>query len=166
MTNEGDNGSVMPMGMPAGASGGMPPGAPSGSSAAGPGPLPAGPEASSPIQKPSPNLGAQAQGMAYMAVAVRLLSMAAQHVDPGSPAGKAVFRSIESLTRQMPAGAASPGVEKMALMTLMQSQQRGAAGAQLHGGGVMPPAPPQAPTMSPLQALGGGGPAPGPATAT
>jgi len=70
--------------------------------------------------------------------------------------GTAVYKTIKDLTRHMPTGAASPGVEKMALMSLLMKQKQDAPAQQMQ-----PPGAAKGNALAALGAQGGGGMPPG-----
>ena len=130
--------------------------APQGSAAsAQPGQPPIG---SSPATQPVPNRGQEAAGLAKLGVAIRVLESILPMVGSGSEVGKDVLKALNSLSKHVPVGSQSSGIDTSALQEMlmkarqMQPQiaamraaqgggQSGAAGAPGGGGdGAMPPA--------------------------
>lgn len=64
--------------------------------------------------------------MARLVWAVRLLEMSLPDLGAATEVGRDVMKSIMNLTKHTATGAASPGVERTALMELMQKQQQAA----------------------------------------
>ena len=93
--------------------------------------------------------------MAKLGLIVRLLESLVPSLGAGTEAGKDVLKALTSLSKHVPPGAVSPGVEQTSLMKLMvdQKQQQpqiaamraAMSGQQPNpGGGVMPPPSPAA----------------------
>lgn len=91
--------------------------------------------------------------MAKLGLIVRLLEQIVPLLGAGTEAGKDVLKSLTTLSKHVPPGAVSPGVESSALQKLqmMQKQQtpqiaamRAAMAQKAGGGGEAPPAPPAA----------------------
>lgn len=117
------------------------------------------PVGSSPATGPVPNKGQEAAGMAKLGLAIRLLESIVPQLGAGTEAGRDVLKALTSLSKHLPPGAVSPGVEKTSLMNMMQSQRQqqpqiaamraAMAGGQSPGGqspggqpGGEPPTPP------------------------
>lgn len=111
------------------------------------------PVGSSPATGPVPNKGLEAAGLAKLGLIVRLLESLIPALGSGTEAGKDVLKALTSLSKHVPPGAVSPGVENSSLMKLMQDQRQqqpqiaamrqAMAGPQNSGAGA-PPAPPPA----------------------
>jgi len=116
------------------------------------------PFGSSPVTQPTPNRGLQAGALGIVAQAVRLLEKALPMLGAETEPGKDVMRALPMLSKHIPPGAMSPGVENTALQQLMMQQRQQApmlqalramqggqaGGGQPPGGGGAPPAPPAA----------------------
>ena len=97
------------------------------------------PFGSSPVSAPTPNRGLQAAALAQVVWAVRLLEKALPGIGAATPAGKDIMKAISNLTKHIPAGAASPGMEQTALQGLMQSAKQEAPQLQaLKAAGAQP----------------------------
>ena len=131
----------MPVGLP-----------PSPASPPAPGQPPVG---SSPATGPVPNKGLEAAGMAKLGLIVRLLESIVPSLGAGTEAGKDVLKALTSLSKHVPPGAVSPGVEQSSVMKLMQDQRQqtpqiaamraAMSGQQNPGAGTPPPPQPPAP---------------------
>ena len=139
------------------APGGAPPSSPGGMPQPGAGTQPGQPPfGSSPVSAPTPNRGLQAAGLAQVVWAIRLLEKALPSIGAATPPGKDILKAISSLTKHVPAGAASPGMEQTALQGLMQQSKQEAPqlqamrAATAQGGPMTPGAPgaPGAPSPS------------------
>ena len=106
------------------------------------------PAGSSPATGPVPNKGLEAAGMAKLGLIVRLLESVVPQLGVASEDGKDVLKALTSLSKHVPPGAVSPGVEQTALQKMMinQKQQtpqiaamRAAMAGQNSGGGAPPP---------------------------
>ena len=111
------------------------------------------PVGSSPATGPVPNKGLEAAGMARLGMVVRLLESIVPQLGAGTEAGKDVLKALTSLSKHIPPGAVSPGVEQTSLMKLMQDQRQQqpqiaamraamAGGQQNPGAGAAPTSPP------------------------
>ena len=131
---------------------GAPPPSPGGMPQPGAGTQPGQPPfGSSPVSAPTPNRGLQAAGLAQIVWAVRLLEKALPQIGAGTPPGKDILKAISSLTKHVPAGAASPGMEQTALQGLMQQSKQEAPQLQAMraAGGPSAPGTPGGPPASP-----------------
>ena len=72
-----------------------------------------------PVQMPTPDRGSQAAALAQVSWAVRLLEKALPLLGVASPPGKDVMSALKSLSKHVPPGSMSPGVENNALQQLM-----------------------------------------------
>lgn len=91
--------------------------------------------------------------MAKLGLVIRMLESIVPQLGAGTEAGKDVLKALTSLSKHVPPGANSPGVEQTAMMKMMQDQRQqqpqiaamrqAMAGAQ-NAGGAAPPPPPQA----------------------
>ena len=113
------------------------------------------PVGSSPATGPVPNKGMEAAGRAKLGLVVRLLESLVSPLGASTEAGKDVLKALTSLSKHVPPGAVSPGVEQTSLMKLMvdQKQQQpqiaamraAMSGQQPNpGGGAAPPPSPAA----------------------
>ena len=110
------------------------------------------PVGSSPATGPVPNKGQEAAGLAKLGLVVRMLESLVPSLGAGTEAGKDVLKALTSLSKHVPPGAVSPGIEQTSLMKMMQDQRqqqpqiaamRAAMSGQPPGGGAPPPpAPP------------------------
>jgi hypothetical protein len=131
------------------------------------GPPPAGantqpgqpPFGSSPVTAPTPNRGAQGQGLALVAEAKQMLEKALSLPGLGAETeiGQAILQSLEKIGKVLPDGAVSPGVQNAGMQQWMMAgrrenpmqailaalQQGGAGGGAPGGppGGGAPPPP-------------------------
>lgn len=113
------------------------------------------PVGSSPATGPVPNKGLEAAALAKLGLVVRLLESLVQPLGAGTEAGKDVLKALTSLSKHVPPGAVSPGVEQTSLMKLQQDQRQqqpqiaamraAMAGPQNSGAGAPPAPPPAAP---------------------
>lgn len=104
---------------------------------------------------PTPNRGLQAAGLAYVTQAVRILSMALPILGAETDQGGAVMSAIKSLTKHIPPGSGSAGVENSALRNLMMQQKANAPMQQVlrnQGGGGAPGGAPPMPAPAPTPA--------------
>ena len=72
----------------------------------------------------SGNPGQMAGSLAQIGQAVKLLQAVIQNLPIGSPPHKAVMDSISKLSKVVPEGDQTPGIQKTALNTLNQQQQQ------------------------------------------
>lgn len=77
------------------------------------------PFGSSPAQMPTPDRGGQAAALALVSTAVRILERALPQLGAGSDPGKDVMKALQNLTKHVPPGATSPGVENSAMQQMM-----------------------------------------------
>jgi len=82
------------------------------------------PVGSSPATAPVPNKGLEAAGMAKLGLIVRQLEQIVPLLGAGTEAGKDVLKALTSLSKHVPPGAVSPGVENSALQGLMLKQRQ------------------------------------------
>lgn len=94
---------------------------------------------SSPVTMPTPNRGLQAMGLAQLQVAVRIIERTLPIFGVGTEVGKDVMNALRTLSKHVPAGSGTSGVENTALMGLMNQQRQ------------------DAPTISTLRAMQAGG---------
>ena len=83
------------------------------------------PTGSSPATSPVPNKGLEAAGMAKLGLVIRQLETIVPLLGAGTEAGRDVLKALTSLSKHVPPGAVSPGVEKSAMdqMQLKMKQQ-------------------------------------------
>ena len=114
------------------------------------------PVGSSPATGPVPNKGLEAAGMAKLGLVIRMLESIVPQLGAGTEAGKDVLKALTSLSKHVPPGAVSPGVEQTSLMKLMTDQRQQqpqiaamraamAGNSQTPGAGASPPPEPPAP---------------------
>jgi hypothetical protein len=105
-------------------------------------------------QPSAPGPGDGANAMSKLMQAVQLIQQAALGLPPGSPLHKDAMRAVTTMSRHLPQGAPTAGVQMTGLRDLMRSvmqsgflqnimQQRGGQGAPGGGGGgaQQPPIP-------------------------
>ena len=95
--------------------------------------------------------------MAKLGLIVRLLESLVPSLGAGTEAGKDVLKALTSLSKHVPPGAVSPGVEQTSLMKLMvdqkqQQPQIAAMRAAMAGQGQANPGAGAAPAPSPAPA--------------
>lgn len=99
---------------------------------------------------PTPNRGMQAAAMAQLTQAIRIMEKALPMVGVETEMGKDVMKALTQLSKHIPAGSGSPGVENQALQKMMMEQKQEQPMQQLlrsQGQGAPPPggaAPPPA----------------------
>ena len=72
---------------------------------------------------PTPNRGLQANGLALVSAAVKVLLRALQSLGPETDPGKDVLKAVTALSKHIPPGSTSPGIENNSFAQL-QAQQR------------------------------------------
>ncbi len=107
------------------------------------------PPGSSPATTPVPNRGQEAAALATLNVVVNALLKLAPEFGASSDVGQAVLDAVKKLSKYVPPGSTSPGVQNNAMQAMMrqhQQQQPMAAmqAARGQGGGQPPPAQPAA----------------------
>ena len=85
------------------------------------------PFGSSPAQMPTPDRGGQAAALALVSTAVRILERALPQLGAGSDPGKDVMKALQNLTKHVPQGATSPGVENSAMQQMMLQGKQNAS---------------------------------------
>jgi hypothetical protein len=101
---------------------------------------------------PAANRGLQAKGLTQVQTAVRILEQALPLLGADSDPGRDVIKALTSLSKHIPPGSTSPGVERTGLQTMMQQQRQDqpniallrALGQGGGGAGAPPPAAPPA----------------------
>ncbi len=93
---------------------------------------------------PTMNKGLQAAALAQVQWAVRLLEKSLPLIGSGTEPGKDIMKAITALTKHVPPGSTSPGVEQSSLQQMMMQQKQ------------------EQPEIARLRAMGGGGGAPPP----
>lgn len=73
---------------------------------------------------PSPNRGLQSKGLTQVQTAVRILEQALPLLGADTEPGKDVMKALTSLSKHIPAGSTSPGVERTGLQQMMQQQRQ------------------------------------------
>ena len=128
---------------PASQDAGTPPGAPSaGSSQSGQPPF-----GSSPTTNPQASQGNEAAAVARVDVVIKLLSQTLPLAGAASELGSAVMHCINKLSKYVPTGQVSPGIQQSQIQSLLAKQQQaGPQIAAMRGGGggksPLPGAPP------------------------
>ena len=101
----------------------------------------------SPVSVPSGSPGAQAGAMSKVREAINILQASLPDFPPGSDPHKAVLNAISSISKYVQPSAEVPGVQKTALMDMMQGANKNAMmqqvmsslGGGAGGGGAPPP---------------------------
>lgn len=75
---------------------------------------------------PTPNQGQHVAGLAMIGVIVKLMERAIPLLGAGSEAGRDLVKSLSNLSRHVPPGALSPGVEGTAIEKLALQQRQNA----------------------------------------
>ena len=93
---------------------------------------------------PTPNQGQHVAGLAMVGVIVKLMERAIPLLGAGSEAGRDLVKSLSNLSRHVPPGALSPGIEGTALerLALQQRQNAPQVAAMRAAAPSMPPAQP------------------------
>lgn len=73
------------------------------------------PVGSSPATAPVPNKGLEAAGMARLGLIIRQMELVVPLLGAGTEAGRDVLKALTSLSKHVPPGAVSPGVEQSAM---------------------------------------------------
>jgi hypothetical protein len=73
---------------------------------------------------PVPNQGLKAAALAQLQWAVRIMEKALPMLGIGSEEGKSVMKALTSLSKLVPPGSTSPGVENSALQQMMLSARQ------------------------------------------
>ena len=73
---------------------------------------------------PQANRGLQAKGLTQVQTAVRILEQALPLLGADSDPGKDVMKALTSLSKHIPPGSTSPGVERTGLQSMMQQQRQ------------------------------------------
>lgn len=103
-------------------------------------PAEAPPAGGSPATMPTANAGQQAAGIARLSIAVKVLEETVPLLGVGSEAGKDALKALNTLSKHVPPGSVSPGIEANSAAQIMQRQRQ------------------MAPQIAALRAAGGGGP--------
>lgn len=82
------------------------------------------PPGSSPATTPVPNRGQEAQALAGLSVIVNGLLKLAPQFGAGTDVGQAVLKAVTALSKHVPPGSTSPGVEDNAMMRMQREQQQ------------------------------------------
>ncbi len=91
--------------------------------------------------------------MAKLGMVIKMLESIVPQLGAGTEAGRDVLKALTSLSKHVPPGAVSPGIEQTAMMKMMQEQrqqqpqiaamrQAMAGGQGQPPGGAAPPEPP------------------------
>lgn len=111
------------------------------------------PAGGSPATMPTANAGLQAAGIARLSIAVKVLEETVPLLGVGSEAGKDALKALNTLSKHVPPGSVSPGIEANSAAQIMQRQRQmapqiamlraaSAGGAPPAGGGMSPPGMP------------------------
>ena len=73
---------------------------------------------------PTPNRGLQAAAMAQLTHAIRILEKSLPMLGVETEIGQAVMKALQSLSKHVPAGSGSPGVEQSGLAKMMGEQRQ------------------------------------------
>lgn len=94
-----------------------------------------------PGSMPTPNTGEHAMGAALIGVIVKMMERAIPLLGAGSEAGRDLVKSLSSLSRHVPPGSMSPGIEGTAIerLALQQRQQAPQIAAMRAAAPTMPP---------------------------
>lgn len=111
-------------------------------------PMPSAP-GPTPGTMPTPNQGQHVAGLAMIGVIVKLMERAIPLLGAGSEAGRDLVKSLSNLSRHVPPGALSPGIENTAIERLALQQRQNApqiaaaraAAPQMPPPAMKPPAP-------------------------
>ena len=79
-----------------------------------------------PATSPVPNKGMEAAGLAQLSGVVRQLEKLVPLLGAGSEVGKDVLKSLTMLTKHIPPGAVSPGLEQSAMSNTMTQMRQNA----------------------------------------
>ena len=107
---------------------------------------------------PTPNRGLQAAALAQVQQAVRILEKALPMLGVGTEQGKDVMKALTTLSKHIPAGSTSPGVESSALSQLLGQQRQDQPLLQMlrsqaaKGNAAAPITPPSPSAQNPEQA--------------
>jgi len=100
------------------------------------------PFGASPATNPQASRGNEAQAATMVNAAVMLLSRALTPAGPTSEMGKAIMTCINQLSKFVPPGQVSPGLQQSQIQSLLaRQQQMGPQIAQMRGGPPPSPAP-------------------------
>lgn len=80
---------------------------------------------------PTANRGLQANGLAMVNAAVKVLLRALQTLGPETEPGKDVLKAVTALSKHIPPGSTSPGVEQNSFNQLQTQQRQDAPMLQL-----------------------------------
>jgi len=98
----------------------------------------------SPVGVPTGSPGTNANALARVREALKLLIAELPNLNPGSDEYKGVYDAIGKISKVVPPSAEVPGIQQQALRGLQsQAQQSGMMQAVMRSGGGQPPAPPQ-----------------------
>ena len=89
-----------------------------------PGAAPPGPPGGATM--PTPNRGLQANGLALISAAVKVLLRALQVLGPETEPGKDALKAVTALSKHIPPGSTSPGIENNSFQQLQQQQRQDA----------------------------------------
>lgn len=73
---------------------------------------------------PVPNRGQEAAGLATLNVIVNALLKLAPQFGASSDIGRSVLKAVNDLSKHVPPGSTSPGVENKAMMNMQREQQQ------------------------------------------
>lgn len=89
------------------------------------------PPGSSPATTPVPNRGQEAAGLATLNVIVNALLKLAPQFGASSDVGRSVLKAVNDLSKHVPPGSTSSGVENNAMAKMMREHQQEQPMAQL-----------------------------------
>ena len=105
------------------------------------------PMGSSPMTMPLQQKGQEAAALAQLGVVIRQLEQLLPMLGMASEAGQAVHAALKNLSRHVPAGTVSPGLQQTVMQRLMEAaKQQGPQISAMRGAGGPPQSPP-APQM-------------------
>lgn len=81
-------------------------------------------DVTSPATSPVPNRGLEAAGLARLSMIVRMLEEALPMLGSTSEIGQSVLKSISSLSKSIPPGSLSAGVEDTAMQKVMMAHRQ------------------------------------------
>lgn len=87
-----------------------------------PGAPPPGPQSGA--TQPTPNRGLQAAALAKMQWAVKILTMALPDLGVETEPGKDVMKALQTLSKHIPPGSTSPGVDNAGLQQMMMQHKQ------------------------------------------
>ena len=80
--------------------------------------------AASPASQPSPNRGFAAAGLARIGLALNILEQSLPMVGSGTDAGRDMLKAMGLLSKHIPPGSVSPGVQQTAMQGALLKQRQ------------------------------------------